>query len=645
MSLVLASVLTASLEIPLCRYDDTLVADVRSAADLARRTIAPFLDGVAINPRTTPDARTLTVEIVRTPGGCGVGDPPDELSVTDGVCFAERGAPRIRCSAEALNALTEGDRKGGRASSALLYVIAHEVGHVQQGKAGEFQGKRAVVHLQRTEHAKWLELRQLCRAPNVDLLALEEQADLQALTVLERAVDLDRYRDPMLSPQSAIYMFVERLRLAAHALTTWENAPQGDLRRPTALTVQTFDPTPENIERTSRRLLCQVRTSTNGILGLPNAPDTHPDEPSRLAAISTTLQRKAKQHPVGRLGRPREVPDITQIDETLIPTIGAIAAMWDVDQKQFYGGLWPHLCTSYLNSQAWPECNGASLGDGTPECPLFLGIFDQETSGPAPVPRIVSAHPFVYVDGNRAFHFKRGLWNDAHVSPDDVEGTWLGHIDGRLFATLYLATAGRSVTVELTKDGAKSAGAWRKPGCERLRSGFGLAPARDGRVIGVTTSQRATLEVARFSPDLSDVQDVMSPDDLQAERHGLGPVLSCAAGPTSNGAACVDVEGAIFDPFSKTSPVVGRVAFSDRLRRSRTTRGHIGALMDGIYVLAWDAEGWEAHVLRQGKSIPLRSELGAVSSIELIVAADRVEALVNGRTTTLTEVAPAPSAR
>jgi hypothetical protein len=359
-----------------CQFDDTFAKDVREAAAFGLKTI-PLgkTHGIVVNAATPRAANQIAVEIIRT-ASC-----PDDAP--RGVCVANPSTLTIQCSAEELEALVKGDHRAERASPALLYLITHELEHLQQGEKGRFQGKIAVIHLDGSDDAKWRELRQICQTPDADMRKLEEDADAKALVALERAADLDRYRDPLLSPQSAVYMFVERLRIAAKALDDWESAAHPEVAAPTAFVVQTLDPTPANLEQTSRRLLCQIRGAHSGILGIPNAPDTHPDAPTRLAAISVRLRQKARELPGGVLAMPPEMPDITPV-ERLIPTIGAISASFDLQEKEFFGKLWAHLCEHYLNSQQWPDCSPAAFHDGTPECPLLLAIFDDNEIAATP---------------------------------------------------------------------------------------------------------------------------------------------------------------------------------------------------------------------------------------------------------------------
>jgi hypothetical protein len=295
----------------------------------------------------------VRIDIVRD-ASCDGTRKADDWSVTGGVCRATPSALSVRCSADALAALTALDRRAERASPSLLYVVAHELAHLDQKDEGRFEGDAVLLDLAASEQAKARALRRIC-GPASTQLPLEEAADRAALRVLERAADLDRYRDPLLSPRAAVYTIADRLRLAANELRAWEAESSSAITaRPAALTEQSFEPDAENVAQTARRLLCEIRRGTKGVLVLPNVPGSHPDAPTRLGAISELLRTKAKELPADRT-LPQELPDLGPV-EALIGPMGDVAAMYEQKEKAFYAALWPHLCETWLNPQEWPDC-------------------------------------------------------------------------------------------------------------------------------------------------------------------------------------------------------------------------------------------------------------------------------------------------
>jgi hypothetical protein len=443
----------------------------------------------------------------------------------------------------------------------------------------------------------------------------------------------------------------------AHYLSTSREKTPLPAARPTALTVQTFEPNQKNVAATARRLLCQIRSGTKGLLALPNVPGSHPDEPTRLGAISARLRTKARDLPAGRLGLPPEIPDIQPL-ENLIPITGDISATFDQKEKEFYAALWPHVCETWLNPQVWPDCSDPSPGDGTPACPLFLAIFDEERITPKAAallhrldngtlevegrirgtsdlrsPRglllavdeppalvrwtgtdmaadalpctpaamvatadghtVLCAQPFGFVrvrDG-RPFAFHRmttARLNDSVLSAADVEGTAASWIGDRVVGSAYIAAEGFSVGFEIIPEGARSLAAWRKAGCEQLRSGFALfETAETKQVIGITVSRLGTTEVARFGAIAGELSSIVTPDQLQIDERGVGPTLACAAAP--RGTICIDTHGQTFDPFGNGSPLPApRIPFGDEIRSSRVLNGSLAVSGDDTMVAVWN---------------------------------------------------------
>ncbi|HEY0140820.1 MAG TPA: hypothetical protein VGF48_07985 [Thermoanaerobaculia bacterium] len=339
-ALLLLFACAASAQTPACRFDDSLAAEVRNAATLV------LGEPIAVNAQEA--SGTIRIEIVRD-AACGK-KTPDQWTVAGGVCLANPETRTVRCSANALSALTTLDRRAKRASPALLYVIAHELAHLEQKKAGAFTGSMAMIALASSEEAKWRALRRVCEEPPAGR-ELEEAADQAALKVLQRAADRKEYRDPLLSPRAAVYTITDRLRLAAHELAQFEGP---SMPRPAALE-ETFEPTPESVARTARLLLCEIRNGKKGVLALPNVPGSHPDEPTRLFAIATVLRERARELP-SKNDLPPELPDLQPVSD-VVSSLGDITAVMHRQEKELYEQLWPHLCETWLNPQRWPDCS------------------------------------------------------------------------------------------------------------------------------------------------------------------------------------------------------------------------------------------------------------------------------------------------
>jgi hypothetical protein len=194
------------------------------------------------------------------------------------------------------------------------------------------------------------------------------------------------------------------------------------------------------------------------------------------------------------------------------------------------------------------------------------------------------------------------------LSAADLEGTSASWIGNRVVGSAYVASEGVSVGFEIIREGARSLPAWRKAGCESLRSGMALAEmAETKEVIGITVSRLATTEVARFSANGEALVKIVTPDHLQTEERGIGPALACTA--ASNAATCIDTDGRAFDPFGDGSPLSrARVPFGDELRTSRVLNGSLAGAGRSLFVAAWNGRVLEvfkdaARVLREEQSI------------------------------------------
>lgn len=385
-ALAVASVVGLSAT-PACRLQEELAAQVRQAATAALRAwpddergAAPRFRGVMVNPMSDT-AGSLAVEIVSDADADAVDlhgcIRPDTLSATGlnrpdpwtvlGVCTADAvQGNRIRCSADALRALTRKDQAAKRPSPALLYLLAHEIAHLYQGKPAAFAGPALTLDLGAARSTRLRQMRPLCQAEESGQLTLEAKADQKALAVLEAVLPSNAYRKPLLSPHSSLYALVAEIRDAAAELTRWESGEKAPLTPPVALRLQTLEPDSENIARTATRLLCEVFGDEGGRVLLPNTPGSHPTAAARLSEISSRLRKKAAELPFGPFAKPLPGTEdvVNQMDEKLIPTLGLVSASLDLSEKEFYQRLWPYLCETYLNPAsrriARPRCRTAT---------------------------------------------------------------------------------------------------------------------------------------------------------------------------------------------------------------------------------------------------------------------------------------------
>jgi hypothetical protein len=211
--------------------------------------------------------------------------------------------------------------------------------------------------------------------------------------------------------------------------------------------------------------------------------------------------------------------------------------------------------------------------------------------------------------------------NDRRVGPGNIEGRWIGSTAGHLVATLSIPEDSRSMAVAITRDGARSLDAWRHEGCEKLRSAFALVDSEIASGgAGVTISPLATIEAARFTPGFGRLRDVVAPDQLRVDQDDLGPVIACSIRLTSQ-VACVDAKGTLFDPFTPASQRA-HIELSEDFLRSPIVHGRIAPSADRLYLAAWNAEGWELHLVRgNDRACLMYREDTSILSLEIVAEA------------------------
>ena len=153
--------------VPACRLDDSMAGEVRETVERATATYQalgkplPF-SRVEVNPKTAAisDA-TLTVWVVRDASKGAVDaarcsnrpaakdEELDDLSVRGGCFVAAVGKPEIRCSDDAVKLFADRGNGGLQPNPALLYVLAHELAHVLQKRAGEYSGRAVTLTVSR----------------------------------------------------------------------------------------------------------------------------------------------------------------------------------------------------------------------------------------------------------------------------------------------------------------------------------------------------------------------------------------------------------------------------------------------------------------------------------------------------------------
>src|SRR5262249_37818201 len=150
----------------------TVDAAMRSYVEMGKPKL---FDQIAVNPaEPVNDRRALSIRVIIdaaedgvTAHGCAKGpvrkgDVLDALSVRGGCVVIATDRMEIRCSAEAVRIFGEIRQRPGRAHPALLYVLAHELGHLLQRRPGEYAARVERVDLNASRTTKLEMLRTSC---------------------------------------------------------------------------------------------------------------------------------------------------------------------------------------------------------------------------------------------------------------------------------------------------------------------------------------------------------------------------------------------------------------------------------------------------------------------------------------------------
>lgn len=319
--------------VPSCRLDHPGAQAVASVSRLAIQGYArlgyalPFQQVIANPDHQTSTPQALRIYVIKDGSidlvgadGCltgttalTAGEKLDPLSVRGG-CIAAAGKMEIRCSSQAVQMFGKQGTRPGLANPALLYVLAHELGHLLQRRPGEYAGRVEPIDLAQSQAAKLDTLRESCEP---GLTRAEEEADRLAVQVLAALVPEPPYRERLFSPKGSMLWAVDQLNLAANQ---WRSATleREFISQPTPHKsfVPTVFPTPaETIDSNARTFVCEVLTGTTGVIYYPGRATTHPVLEVRMQHVAEALRVLAQELP--STGAAQEHPPISILQEQL----------------------------------------------------------------------------------------------------------------------------------------------------------------------------------------------------------------------------------------------------------------------------------------------------------------------------------------
>lgn len=325
--------------VPECRMNNDLTDKVSRALNAAAKAYTdigkPLLfDKVAVNPTTVvTEPRTLTAYVVTdatmdgvTQEGC-VKSPVrkdeqlDDLSVRGGCVVVAVNNMEIRCSADAVKIFGDLSQRSGRDHPALLYVLAHELGHLLQRRIGEYAGRVEHIDLKNDTAIKLSILRDSCDPVSTKH---EEEADAMAVKVLTRLLPLPPYREPIFSEQGSVYWSVDQLSLAANS---WQETALARefISQPTPHPsfLPTEFPTPKSkVERNAKRFVCDVLTRKKGTVLYPGKSATHPPLEQRIRKVAEALRPIAATLP--NSGSDQQFRSVAVLQEQVSPILNTI---------------------------------------------------------------------------------------------------------------------------------------------------------------------------------------------------------------------------------------------------------------------------------------------------------------------------------
>lgn len=292
--------------VPSCRMDDGYNEIVHETLSRAINAFAVFskplvFDAVAVNPRSDAAApSTLRMYVVTDaskdsviPEGCLMPSSAtapflDSIGVRGG-CVAVAGErSELRCSSRAIQLFAGDSQTSVSADPALLYVLAHELAHLQQRRSGEFSGRVLTLELNQEQPKKVEALQRSCDPAST---RREEEADAMALQVMEILLGDWPYRHPMLSERGSMYWAIDQMALAADA---WQRvAIESEDTDPSLHEsfVPAEFPTPsEVIKARAQHFICDTLTMSSGALSYPAPASSHPPMEQRLRRIADALK-------------------------------------------------------------------------------------------------------------------------------------------------------------------------------------------------------------------------------------------------------------------------------------------------------------------------------------------------------------------
>lgn len=318
---------------PSCRYDEE---GATAAGKVIRMALGAYtelgtplpINKVLINPSSSQlPPGTLGVYVLSDASASAVGrdgclktkpalidgEELDDVSVRGG-CVASADRLEIRCSSIAVQMFGKQGTRPGYANPALLYLLSHELWHIQQHRPGEYAGRVDLIKLKQPRDMKLQMLQAACEP---GLIRAEEDADRNAIRVLVKLLPDPPYREPAFSAQGSVLWGADQLNLAAN---TWrKSALEREFisqPKPHKSFIQTEFPTPPaKVQKRAKEFVCDVLTKRSGVVAYPGRSATHPALEVRIQKVAEALRPLASDLP--KAGAQEEYRSMAVLQEQL----------------------------------------------------------------------------------------------------------------------------------------------------------------------------------------------------------------------------------------------------------------------------------------------------------------------------------------
>jgi hypothetical protein len=278
-------------------YADIIKLTVQSSLDaFAKNKINLPFDSVIINPTQPIQDNQLVVELISNNG------PQCQSQVPLGVCsVSKRESNKIKCDAQALTIFSPLTRP----NPSLLYLFAHEIGHIHQRQSGTFTPQLSSINLGDSVPNRIKTIKNGCdRLLYRSQVKQENEADDLALLVLKSLLLSAPYSEPTFSERGALYWNLDLIRMVAEKLknVSFQSHENSEMNihpvfDPNTVPRLSTEPDNQYIEWSSHRFLCDVTTQEIGNITYPLRQSTHPSAESRMKKIADRLSEHAETLP------------------------------------------------------------------------------------------------------------------------------------------------------------------------------------------------------------------------------------------------------------------------------------------------------------------------------------------------------------